>query len=157
MKIAKWSSRRSARWALALAALVLVAASSAFFGWASSISYTRTATVSLAVERDDSADAGTSYRTSPAVIMIGFDGPQDAGPVADRLSRTRGGPASDYRDVTITPQGNGDLAVTVVDPDKDDAISIANDAAQAYADLFNENSTGPPGRELRAAVSSLAS
>ncbi|WP_328812466.1 hypothetical protein [Rhodococcus sp. NBC_00297] len=111
----------------------------------------------MGLERDDSAVTGELSRTRPAVIMIGFDGPQDAGPVADRLSRTRGGPASDYRDaVTITVQGNGDLAITVVDPDKDDAISIANDAAQAYADLFNENSTGPPGHMLRAEVSSPA-
>ncbi|KQU29393.1 hypothetical protein ASG69_06875 [Rhodococcus sp. Leaf225] len=152
----KWRGRRSVQLALALAALVLVAVSGAFFGWASSISYTRTATVTLALERDDSAVAGTSSRTRPAVIMIGFDGPQDAGPVADRLSRTRGGPASDYRNVTITAQGNGNLAVTVVDPDKDDAISIANDAAHAYADLFNETSTEPPGHVLRAEVSSPA-
>lgn len=153
----KLRGRRMVQLALALAALVLVVTLGAFFGWASSISYARTATVTVAPERDASAVAGAPYRTRAAVIMIGFDGPQDAGPVAERLSRTRGGPASDYRDVTITPQGNGDLAVTVVDPDKDDAISIANDAAQAYADLFNENWTGPAGYVLRAEVSSLAS
>ncbi|MDQ1178670.1 hypothetical protein [Rhodococcus sp. SORGH_AS_0301] len=156
------TGRRKRRQTIVIVVCVVAVGLIAAAWWSTTLTYSRTATITI-TSTDPTQDADRPGADIPTLrfTALSLDGYDPLPQVSDRLAEQRGGSASDYLDtVSITPTdpetNTAGLIVTAEAGSADEAVDLANQAADIAAEQFNAVPAQPAGVIFRADVTEPA-